>query len=1237
MTATTAPHLSPLTDEQRAAAHAPHSVAVTAGAGTGKTHMLAERYLFHLTDLNLSPLNLVAVTFTNDAAAELRSRIRRQVAHRFGLDSDEVAEVDAAQISTFHNLAARICREQADVLEIPPDFKILEDIEGQLWYQEQLNLGFHQLHQVHPEIYEIFGYTRLRSLLEILLQDPLKARQAFRCTQDDWLKSLKELQDQEVKELLENEVWQDVFQILESHQPTRADKLEDYCRLAFQGRDYILAGQYGEAVAAIVAIKINCGVAKSWGSKETLETVKQALIRLRALFKREKSSGLTELGELLILSPNELDQRQEDQRQHLRIAFEFMMTFLDQAKKSEKILEFNDLERYALQALESEDILDYYQWRWRAFLVDEFQDTNSVQGELLEQLTKRAILTIVGDDKQAIYGFRGGDVNVFRQWRDRIIHAGKAQGQRAGISLTLSFRSHQKLVETTNQVFRPILKDLHQDLRSIRSAPEHENPVEFHYLDLENCALPEGQATRKSELGQPLEAHWLADTIQALKENSFDWRDMVVLGRTWDDLVAYEQALKRRNIPIYLARSSNLLESREALDAIALLRFIADPRDNLALISLLRSPFFAVSDRALYDAHQQIQGQLSKNSDQHNRSLIWWDQFKGGLIVDLKINSTLPPEQDGIQPAEELALGRAIVILKNLLKQRYQLSPTQLLQLADQETGYTAAIANLNNAQQRLAHWRGFHELVRQLQGHSRNPFAVVRTLKALMAQSSNMPGESSKNQIPTPPLEAGNVVMLQTLHGSKGLEWPVVFLPDLTKERKSQSHPIFIDEHLGIAWKEHGELLLEASEMGDEPAQDPAISGEGMRAKGSKSKGTDQSCHYRFLKLLKIRAEAEELKRLYYVGFTRARDRLYVSSQMLQKANTALEFLKPALESANVSASIINPDLSALESGLTKPEFAPPPPLKKLKFNPRAIGSGLTDIPVVGLGIYAQCPRWFEYQIIENRPWQNELELLDFDSSIAENSRNGASLNGVHQVDQDGSAIVLDEFGDLLDLGDLGELDSASISLDRLPIDGPARSREARKIGLLAHLALEHKCRTVEALEIKAKQHRMGASPTELDAAIALAENFWSTPLYGPFWQPFQGPNSEEMVQREVPLTLTLGSLQLVGIADYVGPDFVLDFKTGDHHPEHDFQVWAYARALGRDRAVLAYLKNQTLEELSPDRQNALAQEAQHLAAGISQGNFAPKTDPQRCPTCPYLDLCEAGQDAIAPLTPSP
>lgn len=165
-----------LTPEQLEAAQAACSVAVTAGAGTGKTHMLTERFIFHLEEQDYSPLEIVAVTFTEKAAAELRARIRQKVAGRFTGSDNVLAELEASQISTIHALAARICRDHYDIAGISPDFTILDESEGLIWQAER----FEEALEALPfRLYQQLSYSVIRSVVEAFLKDPVAAGRAL--------------------------------------------------------------------------------------------------------------------------------------------------------------------------------------------------------------------------------------------------------------------------------------------------------------------------------------------------------------------------------------------------------------------------------------------------------------------------------------------------------------------------------------------------------------------------------------------------------------------------------------------------------------------------------------------------------------------------------------------------------------------------------------------------------------------------------------------------------------------------------------------------------------------------------------------------------------------------------------------------------------------------------------------------------------------------------------------------
>ena len=740
-----------LTKQQEAAAYAAHSVAVIAGAGTGKTHMLAERYLYHL-ESGYSPLAIVALTFTEKAAAEMRSRIRQTIRDRVH-NSDFVAEFEAAQISTFHALAARICREHPNAAGAPPDFVVLDELDGKVWLAEAFSEA---LDQIPLHFYEHLPYSSMRSIIHALLSDPLTAEKALLSSREDWLPTLQAAKREALETFIHHEDWLNAKDILSIYAAT-GDKLNDVRESALDAIASIEQGQaVAESLQALCDLKINVGIAKAWGGTENLGTVKAAIKCLRELAEENQKQGL------ITLEPNTWDDQAEAILPMLREAFEQVRSHLHQAKQRQRVLNFNDLEIHALQALKHPSVQDYYAQRWQAFLIDEFQDTNPIQGELLELLTANQRLTIVGDVKQSIYGFRRADVKVFQSWCDRIHSADNPPKE-----LSVSFRTHHTLVQGINTIFKPVLNGLHQNLDAHRQAEPHAAP-HLRVLTIQDA---------KGLLIDPcrqIEAQQIADLIKQLLNEQvmvYDkptgtlrpiaYRDIAILSRTWAALELYGQALESQGIPILQSGGGSLLETREAKDGWALLRVLADPTDDIALMAVLRSPFFAVSDRTLFQLAQTLPDQGS-----------WWKHLKH-------------------QTSDEIHT--AIQVLEKLLIERRSEAPTRLLQLADRSTGYTAVIANLPNAPRRAADWRGFLDFVQKLEQGSNDVLSVVRRLKALSV------GEV---EVPRPALEAGNAVQLMTIHAAKGLEWSVVVVADLARSSPSASSQVRFDPDLGLAFQ---------------------------------------------------------------------------------------------------------------------------------------------------------------------------------------------------------------------------------------------------------------------------------------------------------------------------------------------------------------------------------------------------------------------------------------------------
>lgn len=884
-----------LTPDQQQAAYSLTSLVVTAGAGTGKTHMLAERYLYYVKQ-NLSPLEIVAVTFTEKAAQELRSRIRILLAQQLPQRTDILAELEAAPISTIHALASRICEEHSEVAGIPADFTMSDDLEGKLWLDDALQAA---LNRLPPQLYQLIPYSLMLQIISCLLKDPYTATKALRQGIQDWDTLIRYARLEALKKLVNQPIWGKTESILTQQQGKAGDKLEILRQQTLAAMTNLEDEEnIDDAIAFLTQIKLNVGSSKNWQA-DRLKLVREALTSLRESVKQTIKAGL------ITLTLSQTDEELKQLLPALTEAYQDIINYLVKLKHQARLLTFNDLEIYALQALKALQVREYYQQRWQVFLVDEFQDTNPTQAELLATLTKTAQLTIVGDLKQSIYGFRRADLRVFKSFKQKIL---TNKGQE--IILSQSFRSHQALLEKINQIFAPLLEDLHQQLTSERflaagkqSLLDGGENCQTNYLQI--FAIEKHPNSSKNQR-QRVEAHHLAQKIKQMldekipvydkqtgKLRPIQPQDIAILTRTWSPLKYYQEALAALAIPVAPSGGGNLLATREAKDIWALLRFLVEPQDNIALIAVLRSPFFAISDRVLFQLAIVIESKID-----------WWATIQASPLAELK---------------------HTVQVLRQLLQHRDRESPSRLIQIADRLTGYTAVIANLAGAARRLADWQGFRELVRELERGTDDLFGVVRRLKRLY---------DTESELTRPPLETGNAVSLMTIFAAKGLEWSLVAIADLSREHPKNSQPIYFDSDWGVAWQ--WELQGEK--------QTPAL--------------------YTYLKYLQQQREEQEALRVLYVALTRARDYLILSATEPDKEDLAR--LQPGLLAANLSVDII-----AFTSEAALPPLLPTPlptqVLPPLLID--AVGSGIFELPVTALSEYHRCPLRFQFRFLEGHP----------------------------------------------------------------------------------------------------------------------------------------------------------------------------------------------------------------------------------------------------------------------------
>jgi ATP-dependent helicase/nuclease subunit A len=759
------------------------SIVLSSGAGCGKTHVLTQRYLSHLENDGAEVGQIVAITFTERAARQMRSRIRHAVLdHVRAAPTDEEAErwarhlrgLETAQISTIHAFCGTILRQHAVEAGLDPQFDVLEDVLSVNLETEALTACLQRLLTAETNAGEdlrqlvlLYGW---RPVLEAL-QGLLHAWDA--AAWQRWLATPPELaavawQEHGHHELLPKYVAYllvaspkiaGCLDLLRHKPPLAGSKMEENVRALHEELAALpRATDLAAAVERITtAAQVGRHGAKAWPVEDDYQRVKKALKDLR------EASVWKELAKFAT-APADLPEAVQVGHRFLRVANEAMHAFGD-LKRQHGVVDFQDLLLLARDLLRDQpDVRARLQERYRFLLIDELQDTDPVQMQLVEHLCGGGLtagkLFAVGDHSQSIYRFRGANVHLFRDLRQQVPHEGR-------LGLTVNFRSQPAVLDFVNALFAARLTDYEPLLPHHRQV----NPgpcVEFLWSP--RSPKESVSAARRQE------ADWIARRIAAMVQGEalIDDRsqeppalrpvqrgDVVILFRAMSNVHLYEAALREHGLDYYLVGGRAFFAQQEIYDILNLLRALENPQDGVSLAGTLRSPFCCLSDEALFV--------LSRP--------------RGGLWVGLHDDEAwrrLPHDQQAAALRARRHLGAW-----RQLKDRLPIAG--LLGRIFADSGYDASTQFEHLGDRKLANLWKLVDLARTFDRSGL--FGLAEFIQRLGDLVRNQPREE---QAATQP-ESADVVRLMTIHQAKGLEFPVVFVADLAAGGRDGHKPVAI------------------------------------------------------------------------------------------------------------------------------------------------------------------------------------------------------------------------------------------------------------------------------------------------------------------------------------------------------------------------------------------------------------------------------------------------------------
>lgn len=829
-----------LTQSQSAALAYDRHISLTANAGSGKTYVLIQRFLKIIIEQKISLRNIAAITYTDKAAAELYTKIAKELDDLINKETspEKRAELKtirkqliSANISTIHSFCIDLLREYPIEAGVDANFITIDQYHA----KEILELSVKEVLKKNADSPLYKRFMRLlggSSAFEEELKKLVESREKLEALKT----GLYSGDHEAIIHSVNVKFFSIIHTIMDLYRPRFAESVAAINTSVLQNNSKSKTGI--EVDQYISDFRTGNISQEEFEGKIADKIINKDGSVKKIYFKDEAGDFSAELSDIqnfmvarsVIPGEAELTQWGEATAQFAEdvlAVYNDVNEIYSRRKTEGGYLDFEDLMLFTKELLKNEEVRAALAGRFQYLMIDEYQDTNEIQYEiflpLLDEL-KKGNLFVVGDEKQSIYGFRNAEVSIFNRTKNNILDSGdEGESSERNLVLPDSFRMTAELCLFNNKLFQSVFKSpvalynevMHTDLVCAKQE-DFDSKIELLIAVKDN---QNDDASGSDEYVS--EAELVARRILKLKQEvpSLQWSDVAILcaRRKYFDIL--QSAFTPHKIPHVIAGGRGFYQNQPVYDFYNYLSFLLDNNDDTALVGILRSPFFFVDDTTIFNISC-----LSGNS----------------LFDKLK---TFAGEEPKIQSI--------ISILDKHNKSAHSSSIPKIMQAILEDTPYAAILAKRADGEQQSAN---LEKLLTIALDYELGGYNNLYNFRSFLNQSI----ETDESEGYASVVKGSDAVQLMTIHQAKGLQFKAVFVFSAHVKHESKGFSkstISIDRELGITTKF--------------PKDEDYFT------------GFEEPPHFKVMKFISGKKADAEADRLMYVALTRPKNYLFVSGEM--------------------------------------------------------------------------------------------------------------------------------------------------------------------------------------------------------------------------------------------------------------------------------------------------------------------------------------------------------------------